>query len=146
MARNLTPKQERFCQLYVELGEASNAYREAYPAAKKWKPEAVWPQASRMLAKPMVAARIRDLQAKHAERHEVTLDSLVAELELARAAAMAEDPSKSAAVSATMGKAKLLGFVVDKHKVQGTVTVQKLPPLTPKAAKAVLEMIEAERF
>ena len=29
---NLTPKQERFCQLYIELGNASEAYRQSYDA------------------------------------------------------------------------------------------------------------------
>ena len=28
--KKLTPKQEKFCQLYVELGNASDAYRQAY--------------------------------------------------------------------------------------------------------------------
>lgn len=29
---NLTPKQESFCQLYIELGNASEAYRQSYDA------------------------------------------------------------------------------------------------------------------
>lgn len=28
--RGLTPKQEKFCQLYIELGNASEAYRQSY--------------------------------------------------------------------------------------------------------------------
>ena len=36
----LTPKQERFCQVYIETGNASEAYRAAYNA-EKMKPESV---------------------------------------------------------------------------------------------------------
>ena len=53
------------------------------------------------------------------ERHEITVDTLLAELEEARKAALcAETPQTSAAVSATMGKAKLLGL--DKKIVELT--------------------------
>lgn len=53
------------------------------------------------------------------ERHEITVDTLLAELEEARQAALgAETPQTSAAVSATMGKAKLLGL--DKKIVELT--------------------------
>ena len=31
---NLTPKQEKFCQKYIEMGNASEAYRQAYNASK----------------------------------------------------------------------------------------------------------------
>ena len=34
----MTPKQEKFCQLYVELGNASEAYRQAYDASKMHAP------------------------------------------------------------------------------------------------------------
>lgn len=30
----LTPKQEKFCQLYIELGNASEAYRQSYDCSK----------------------------------------------------------------------------------------------------------------
>lgn len=32
--RGLTPKQEKFCQLYIELGNASEAYRQSYDCSK----------------------------------------------------------------------------------------------------------------
>ena len=60
------------------------------------------------------------MKSGHAKRHELTIDDLVAELEEARTAALgAENPQSSAAVSATMGKAKLLGLVVDKQEHTG---------------------------
>lgn len=44
----LTIKQEAFCERYVELGNASEAYRQAYQS--KGKTETIAPKASRMLA------------------------------------------------------------------------------------------------
>jgi hypothetical protein len=57
--------------------------------------------------------RLEELQAAAAARHETTIDSLTTELEAAREMAM-NNGQPSAAVSATMGKAKLHGFLVDQ--------------------------------
>lgn len=115
----LTPKQEKFCQLYIELGNASEAYRQSYNA-EKMKPEAVHVQAARLQENPKIALRIAELQAEHAQRHRVTVDDLLVELEEARQAALsAETVQASAAVTATMGKAKLLGFDKQIMEVAG---------------------------
>jgi len=57
---DLTPKQERFAQLYVELGNASDAYREAYDS--KAKPDSVHVNASKLLSDARVALRVQELQ------------------------------------------------------------------------------------
>ena len=110
----LTPKQERFCQVYIETGNASEAYRQAYNASRT-KPEVVAVKASQMLANGKVAVRIDALRALHQKRHEITVDDLVAELEEARKLAF-ETEKAAAAVQATMGKAKLLGLVIEKQE------------------------------
>ena len=110
----LTPKQERFCQVYIETGNASEAYRQAYNASRT-KPEVVAVKASQMLANGKVAVRIDALRALHQKRHEITVDDLVKELEEARKLAFETDKA-AAAVSATMGKAKLLGLVIEKQE------------------------------
>lgn len=114
----LTPKQEAFCQAYIETGNASEAYRTAY-AADKMKPESVNRKAKELLDNGKIAARVAELQGEIKQRHNVTVDSLLAELEEARQAALgAETPQSSAAVAATMGKAKLTGL--DKQVVELT--------------------------
>ena len=144
--RPLTPQQQKFAQLYVELGNASEAYRRAYPRAQKWKPEAVHPEASRMLARPTVSAMVKQLRNSVAKKTEVTVESLIEELEEARTVALTDPRAAGAAVSASMGKGKLLGFIVEKHKVDANLTVQQLPPLTAVAAGELKRRIEAERF
>ena len=113
MAR-LQPKQEKFCQLYIELGNASEAYRQAYSCGKM-KDETINNKAYILRKKGEIRARISELQAEHKERHNLTVDDLFDELEEARQLGK-ESENASAMVSATMGKAKILGF--DKQVVE----------------------------
>ena len=75
------------------------------------KPESVNVNASKLLADAKVSLRVKELQKAAQQRHQLTVDDLLNELEEARQIAMGgERPQCAAAVSATMGKAKLLGF------------------------------------
>ena len=110
----LTPKQEAFALAYVETGNASEAYRRSYNA-EKMKPETVNRNAKALMDNNKVATRVQELRAAHVERHEITVDDLIRELEEARSIAMAGERQQPAAmVAATMGKAKILGLVQDK--------------------------------
>lgn len=77
--RPLTPKQEKFAQLYVELGNASEAYRKAY-SAKQMKPATVNRVAFELLQNPKIAARVKELGEKAARPHEITAERVMAEL------------------------------------------------------------------
>lgn len=115
----LTPKQEAFCLSYLETSNASESYRRCYNAGKM-KIEGIWVNACKLLASTKVALRVAELQALAAKRNEITIDDLIVELEEARKIAFgALIPQSSAAVSATMGKAKILGFLVDKAEITG---------------------------
>jgi phage terminase small subunit len=112
----LTPKQEAFCLAYVETGNASEAYRRAYDASRM-KDATIHVKASELLSDGKVTVRLEELRQGHAERHEVTVDSLVRELDEARLLAIATK-APAAAVSATMGKGKLIGLVAEKSHVR----------------------------
>lgn len=115
---NLTPKQEKFCQLYIELGNASEAYRQSYDADSMAEPT-VNTKASELLAHGKITVRLEQLRKEHSKRHNITIDSLLIELEEARQAAFeGERVQVAAAVAATMGKAKILGF--DKQVIEHT--------------------------
>jgi len=62
----LKPKQERFAQMYVELGNASEAYRAAYDS--KAKAETVNVEASKMLKDPKIALRVQELRDELEEK------------------------------------------------------------------------------
>ena len=117
---SLTIKQERFCMVYVETGNASEAYRQAYNA-ENMKEASINVNASKLLTDAKIALRIKELKSGHTKRHELTIDDLVKQLEEARQVALTlENPQCSAAISATMGTAKLLGLVVDKTDIKLT--------------------------
>ena len=111
--KQLTPKERDFAFAYIETGSAAKAYRQTYDhngndATARRCGHAV-------LHRLKVAALVTDLQAEHRARHNVTVDRLTEELEIARQLAL-QNKSASAAVSATMGKARLHGLLVDKQE------------------------------
>ena len=140
----MTPKQEQFARLYVETGNASEAYRQAYNA-DNMKPETVTNEAYKLLQDPDISAMVDDLKAEARQRHAVTVGDLLSELEQARAAALAAPtPQSSAAVSATMGKAKMLGLLVDKAEIKAEAEIstkqeEYTPPLTGDEVQQVIK-------
>lgn len=123
--RGLTLKQENFCLAYLETGNASEAYRMAgYSSGMSDK--TVNEAANRLLKNSKVVARLKTLREPIIERHKITVDDLIKELDENRQAALgAETVQSSAATAATMAKAKLLGYLTDK--VESTVTTKQLP-------------------
>jgi phage terminase small subunit len=114
----LTIKQEKFCNLYIELGNASEAYRQSYNC-QKMKDETVNRTANALLNDRKITARIDELREELAKRHDITKDTLITELEEARQ--IAKETAKAASmVSATMGKARILGL--DKQVIEHTGT------------------------
>ena len=80
-------KHEKFCQVWFETGNKSEAFRVSHPHSTKWKDETVHNKASALSKKDEVSARFKQLQDKALKDHGVTI--------------------------ATMNKAKLVGL--DKH-------------------------------
>ncbi|WP_374413252.1 terminase small subunit [Novosphingobium colocasiae] len=123
----LTPKQEKFCQLFIELGNASEAYRQSYDAVRM-KDATVNRKAKELTDNGKIAARLDQLRAHHAERHDMTVDDiakmLIEDREFAR---QCETPG--AAVSASMGLAKLYGHLrerVDHTSSDGSMSPPSL--------------------
>jgi phage terminase small subunit len=122
---SLTVKQEAFCLAYMETGNASEAYRQAYDA-ENMNDNSVRVEAYDLLANPNIALRVEELQEEAKQRNAITIDDLIKELEEARDAALkANSPQSAAAVAATMGKAKLLGMLTDK--LDASLTTKSLP-------------------
>lgn len=81
-SKKLTPKQEAWAWAYLETGNASEAYRRAYPGSEKWKAEALHVKASEMLAKGNVQVWLDEQRRLTASRNEITIDKIVRELAL----------------------------------------------------------------
>ena len=109
----LTAKQAAFVAEYlIDLNATQAAIRAGYSG------KTAFIIGFENLSKPNIAEAISEAQEHRAKRLLVTADSLVIELEEARANAIASNQN-SAAVAATMGKAKLLGIGVEKVELTG---------------------------
>jgi phage terminase small subunit len=132
----LTIKQEKFCMVYIETSNASEAYRQAYNC-ENMKENSINVNASKLLADAKITLRLEELRKEHAERHNLTINDLIRELEEARKAALSALPSpqSSAAVAATMGKAKLLGLDKGEQKEEKPKENQKV----------IIEVVDARK-
>lgn len=111
----LTTKQQLFVSAYCANGY--NASKAALEAG--YSKESAGSIASENLQKPEIIDAIDRYKLSVALRHGITIDGLLKELEEARTIALScETPQTSAAVSATMSKAKLAGL--DKQVIEHT--------------------------
>lgn len=108
-------RHEAFAQGLAKQLTADEAYQKAGFKANRG-------NASVLKSKQNIMDRVAELQARAAERVVITVASLTEELEQARAIAIAEKQS-SAAVAASMGKAKLHGLGLEKRHVTGTMQI-----------------------
>ncbi|QPB42213.1 terminase small subunit [Rodentibacter haemolyticus] len=89
----LTPKQEKFCQLYIELGNASEAYRQAYDCSKMTT-KTINEEAVKLLNNPKITPRVEELQNEHKQRHNLTVDQVISDLIEYRDICMGRKPLK----------------------------------------------------
>lgn len=75
----LKPQQEKFARAVASGKNQADAYREAYPLSKKWKDQAVWVNASKLMGDTKVSLRVREIQAAIAERAEVSASDVLRE-------------------------------------------------------------------
>lgn len=75
---SLTIKQEKFCNKYLECGNASEAYRYAYDCSKM-SDNSVWCNASQLLADTKVAQRLEYLKSRLAEASGITALQIIRE-------------------------------------------------------------------
>jgi phage terminase small subunit len=102
-------KHERFCRALVGGATLAKAYVQAgYAPNEK--------NAARLKKNEGVAARIAELQAKVADKVTTTAADIARQLDEDRKFARQLKQS-AAAVTATMGKAKVLGLIVEKTRV-----------------------------
>ena len=114
----LNAKQERFAQSLARGMNASAAYKAAGYAATK--DGAIRANASRLLTNANVKSLITDLQCKAADNSLVTIESIAAQLDEDRRLAFVEGQA-SAAVAASLAKARLYGLLLDRTEISATL-------------------------
>ena len=76
----LTKKQEDFCRVYMDTGNASESYRQAYNISKM-KPNTIGRKAKEMMDNGKVSAKIKELKDKLYSVSEIKQERLLYELE-----------------------------------------------------------------
>lgn len=104
-------RHERFAQERLKGASVEEAY-----ALAGFRPHSG--NAARLSGNESVRARIADLQARAAEKAEITAADIARQLDEDREFAKANKHS-AAAVSATLGKAKILGLMPERHEHTG---------------------------
>lgn len=79
MAKGLTIKQEKFCNKYLECGNASEAYRFAYDCSKM-SDDSVWCNASQLLSDTKVTQRVKELQTELQKASDISKERVLEEL------------------------------------------------------------------
>lgn len=142
----LTPKQHKFCELYMQTGNATEAYKGAYSAGKM-KSSTVNKKASGLMQKGQIRARIEDIQAGAAERAELTKSWVLERLMRNVRICMGEEPIKLRLYSKKAGEiieedvhirdataanralellGKELKMFTDRQEVSGSLTLEQL--------------------
>lgn len=75
----LTPKQEAFCNHYIETGNATEAYRRAF-CCDKMKPATINRKAFETLNHGKITARIQELQNEAKNKFDLSKERILAEL------------------------------------------------------------------
>jgi phage terminase small subunit len=75
----LTVKEELFAQNYIKTGNASEAYRRSY-SYKNMKDTSIVVNASKILNNTNVSLRVKQLQDKLSEKHDISKDRILKDL------------------------------------------------------------------
>jgi hypothetical protein len=119
----IAPKRARFVAEYlIDRNATQAAIRAGYSA------KTATMQGSRLLRYDNVQAAVERGEAEIAASLAITVEGVAAQLDEDRALALANNQA-GAAVSASMGKAKLAGLLVDRQDVTGTVSVERIERL-----------------
>jgi len=113
----LTGKQEKFSLAYIETGNASEAYRQAYNA-DKMRQETVNRTAKDLLDNPKITARLAEIRAPAIEAAQITLEGHLKTLAELRDKAEGLG-QMAAAINAEGLRGKAAGFYVQRSEITG---------------------------
>jgi phage terminase small subunit len=138
-ATKVTPKQEKFCQIFAATGNATKAYRTAYNVRPDTDVAIHYVEASRLLKLPHVAARVAELRAIIRDANLMTLDAILHDLSEITEQAK-ERGQMAAAVSAITAKARLAGILPDRVQVR---SIEPAPVAEPDIQKIEIVFINS---
>ena len=121
----LTPKQEKFCLVYMQTGNATEAYRQAYSTGNM-KPATVNRKAKEVIDNGNIGARLAELKQPAIEAAQLSLTQHLMDLQRLRDAAWA-DEKYGPAVVAEVSRGRASGLYIEKIQHSGTVIIAATP-------------------
>ena len=115
----LTGKQEAFCLAFVEFGDASKAYRQAYPGTKM-SAKTINEAASRLASDSKVLSRIKELRAPVVTAIQITLQNHLEMLAEIRDRAI-KLGQMNAAANAEIARGKASGLYISKVELSANI-------------------------
>lgn len=116
----LTGKQRGAALSFIETGSKAEAFRRNY--SHNFNNHVIAVKAHELFELPHVKEFVEELQAEQREKLGVSLETLTVDLESDRQLAYKEGQAASA-VSATMGKAKIHGYLIERQERKTTLEV-----------------------
>ena len=136
---SLTPQQEKFAQCVASGMSQAEAYREAYPKSRQWKPEAVYSNSSTLMADAKVSQRVAELRNELSAKALWTReDSVKALMEV-----LSQPDRKSDVVAAVKELNSMHGFnAPKKHSINADVNITTIDP-AKLSTQAMAEILAA---
>lgn len=131
----LTGPEEIFCGLVIKLGNASEAYRLAFPKSQKWEAQSIAVKASHLQAQDKIQTRLSQLRSDLREDARITLAEHLAELKNLREAAK-QAGQHAAAITAETNRGKVSGLYVEK--VAATLSNPDGSPLFERIERVII--------
>jgi phage terminase small subunit len=116
MTKKLDPREETFCSCYVAIGEPTFSHKKASAEAAGFAEPSAANQATKLLQRPEIQQRIRELHTANMQRNMITVDKVLADLEHDKLTARAKGDIASA-IRADELQGKYLALFTDRQEI-----------------------------
>jgi hypothetical protein len=116
MSKALEPREDLFCSHYVAIGEPTFSHKKASAEAAGFAEPSAANQATKLLRRPDIQERIRELHTANMQRNMITVDKVLADLEHDKLIAR-EKGDIASAIRADELQGKYLALFADRQIV-----------------------------
>jgi len=122
-SNKLTPKQEKFCQLVVSLGNQSDALRQSYNTSNM-KDESIHVKACKLCKESKISIRIAELREDLRQSNILSKDDILQHLKDILSMTKNSDKEKAIALKAIDQYTKMLGYnEAEKHEIKQDINI-----------------------
>jgi phage terminase small subunit len=116
MSKELDPREDLFCSHYVAIGEPTFSHKKLSAEAAGFAEPSAANQATKLLRRPDIQQRIRELHTANMQRNMITVDKVLADLEHDKLIAR-EKGDIASAIRADELQGKYLALFTDRQVI-----------------------------